>query len=402
MMKFGDNASMIKQQQEQLRLSMTDQLTALSDSINTEHTLSEQINDLREIRATLKEQLHGTDTELQKARLELIRLQEKDSDQVSKIANLEYASNNRQPVEDFQTIFRIQELDGLNKDLQKDITAKDMENSALRDENSTLRDESSSLRDDCNSLRDRLKVKEDGLQEFSMRQNKLVFEKEELRRRFLRAADQEMEGLKSKHLNEIQQLKLEMSRKAESRPKTGNNKGTQTSRSRPSLVLPPQNGYPHLANNPNMVGIQTESQAIEPDEDLFALFPATPKGSSHDVNVSQVTYSNVRVSSRDGKHEQRPSQVSGNAPRGILKTSAHESKGEKRTAAELGTHKAAGFTAQKKRRTNMTKDLGPVVKNSQSPVNAISGRARKQSVPRKNRRGEGEPQPLLTLLRECS
>ena len=174
------------------------------------------------------------------------------------------------------------------------------------------------------------------------------------------------------------------------------------------------------------------SQPTGSGEDLSGLFPTTPKGGSQDLEVAQMSYSSTRVTSRDGRdnpkleqlerkpsrellphpgsrqfktglsqsepskssakasYYQKSSQASATAPKGILKPTQHDLRGEKRAAAESEKADTAGFTAPKRRKSNMTRDLGPVVPDSQSqsPANAISGRSRKQTVVKKARKGE--------------
>jgi len=198
--------------------------------------------------------------------------------------------------------------------------------------------------------------------------------------------------------------------------------------------------YPQFASHTDIMGDQGGSQVLGNNEDLVGLFPATPKEQGHNVEVSQITYSSSRVTSRDAishvkrgpalvrpgsqvsvhsnrknrpsssarasqpgfpaprsepgispikfENRQQSSQISGSVPRGILKPVMRDPRGEKRDADESGTNTTAGFTATKRRKSNMTKDLGPVVQDSQSPAKVISSRRRKQTTVRPKRKGE--------------
>ena len=208
---------------------------------------------------------------------------------------------------------------------------------------------------------------------------------------------------------------------------------------------------PRFASLAEIMGDQAGSQGAAPDEDFTGLFPLTPSRQSQCLEVSQLTISRSRVTSREGvdkpethkeglgsPHEslshpqsqvnthykadiqpsrsvdnsqpgvqasqpvlsksplkihqrQHVSHGTAQAPRSILKTSLQDSRGEKRNVAGFEEYNAAGFTIKKRKshnRTDMTKDLGPVVKDSQSPVSAISSRARKQTTTRRKSRGE--------------
>ena len=321
--------------------------------------------DLREIKATVREQLQSTNKDLQEARLEAIQLRSQVSEQSNKIIRLENETKIQQPSEDPKLLLRIQELDAIGRDLQRDMHDRTAEKedlfARLQQKEETLerlQNESSLTQTQLEQARQQVEAIQ---QEKSECKRQAILEREELRKRLSRAADQELQDLKSKHLNEIQQLKLKHA-SADNRQE------------------------------------ETTLQPRDAEQDLSDLFPTTPKGGSQELEVSHLTYSSSRITSRNGtitpRQERRPSRdilphpgSHASIPKGILK--APRPKGEKRTATEMEKTDTAGFTAPKKRKSNMTTDLGPVVPESQSPAKAISGRSRKQTAAKKGRKGKG-------------
>lgn len=87
------------------------------------------------------------------------------------------------------------------------------------------------------------------------------------------------------------------------------------------------------------------------------------------------------MSPQKSSESQRQTQESSNVPRGILKQAAQESRGRKRHAANTEVASVAGFTATKRRKSSApTKGLGPIIADSQSPISGISGRGKKQAT----------------------
>jgi len=230
--------------------------------------------------------------------------------------------------------------------------------------------------------------------------------------------------------------------------------------------------YPRFASQLDIMGIgdQGFEPGGTPDENLFesqlpedlkGLFPDTPK-QSRTVEMTNVSYSRSRVSSREGPNTdtpdgqkvisgntrqplqqqtrprakavpsvdrdpnasvrraqinasapnpastrsppkssqpQRPTQESGNAPRGILKqaTQTQHSRGQKRRAAdaEISILSVAGFTATKRRKSSApTNGLGPIIVDSQSPAAGAGGRGRKQTTRHGTKSKKGKAQAL--------
>lgn len=205
------NTSMMESGHQQLAQSVQNELQALSSNIVTEHTLSEQIKDLREMRATVRERLHSTEVLLRDAKQEVLALQVEKKDHVRRITMLENDRGSRQPAVDPHMLLRIQETDTSNKELRK---------------------EQATLNAEVNSLGDQIRQKDENLQQLQtqltesqaviertrdqatlIEQEKMdceeqaVVEREQMRERLSQAASLELAGLHSDYQNAIKKLK---------------------------------------------------------------------------------------------------------------------------------------------------------------------------------------------------
>ena len=107
---------------QQLATEIRGQVKALENNLTTEHAFTEQMMDLREVKASLNERVTMTDHALRDARLHVVNLEQKDKQQSRQINMLEAKLEQRpQRNEDFQTLLHIQELDNRNKDLERQL-----------------------------------------------------------------------------------------------------------------------------------------------------------------------------------------------------------------------------------------------------------------------------------------
>lgn len=207
---------MVEAGHQQLALSMHNELQDLSSNIVSEHTLSEQIMDLREMRATIREQLNSTETNLRDSRLQVAVLQSRESENLRRIAVLESDSNNRPPTQDSQTLLRLQEIDSLNKDLRRDLADQNADVNSLGEQLRQKELELHKLR--TKSKEEQLLLEEANQLTALVQDEKVQTEKqamvdrEEIRRQLLRTAKSELAQVKSEHLNVIHGLKTEHSR----------------------------------------------------------------------------------------------------------------------------------------------------------------------------------------------
>lgn len=205
------NTSMMESGHQQLAQSVQNELQALSSNIVTEHTLSEQIIDLREMRATVRERLHSTEVSLRDAKQEVLALQVENKDHLRRISMLENDRGNRQPAVDPHMLLRIQDTDTSNKELRK-------EQATLNAEVHSLGDQIGQKDKDLQQLQAQLTESQAVIertrdQASLIEQEKLnceeqaVVEREQLRERLSQAASVELAGLHSEYQNAIQKLK---------------------------------------------------------------------------------------------------------------------------------------------------------------------------------------------------
>lgn len=196
---------------------MQDQLRALSGSILTEHTLSEQISDLREVKSTIRERLQTTESSLADARREVETLRLRDQEQSRRIFALEnVAARTKSPTaEASQALLRIQELGSRNRDLQTDIANLNKEaaetSGQLQRNSVTAREMTERLATTQRQLETTREEVTRLREEMLASEKKVIVEREQLRKELSKAANSQLAGMQSEHMNAIQQLRLEKS-----------------------------------------------------------------------------------------------------------------------------------------------------------------------------------------------
>ena len=209
--------------QKKFMMAVHDQLRALDGNISTENAaLSAQINDLREVRATIRERLQATESSLADARREVLALRVKDQEQSRRIVSLETvaASDKSQPAESPQALLRIQELDFQNRGLQSEIVTlrKDATDLSCQLHQSAANTQVVTERLAVNQ--ERLAVSREQLEATQGEMMRLqeakstiekqsMLEREQLRKELSEAAKMQLASMQSEHMNTIQQLRLE-------------------------------------------------------------------------------------------------------------------------------------------------------------------------------------------------
>ncbi|KAL2044661.1 hypothetical protein N7G274_002435 [Stereocaulon virgatum] len=128
----AQNSTTMIADHQQLASLMQEQLRDLRSKLAADINFNEQLMDLREVKATLRERLQGTDSALRDARVESIALKQKVEDQQRKILTLEAdVAQKRDSTEEVVTLLRLQELDSQNKVLQQSIAGLQTENVSL-------------------------------------------------------------------------------------------------------------------------------------------------------------------------------------------------------------------------------------------------------------------------------
>lgn len=193
---------------------MQDQLRAFGSEISSGQALSEQISDLREVKATVRERLQATETSLIDARNEILALRLKDQEQSRSIVTLETiaAKAQIQPAEDPQTLLRFQELASRNSNLESEIVTARKE---AADTFSQFQQSSTEVREATERLaaiqnqveaanRETLRLQE----EKAANERQSITEREQLRIELSRAAYTHLASMK---FDNVQQARLEES-----------------------------------------------------------------------------------------------------------------------------------------------------------------------------------------------
>ena len=195
---------------------MQEQLHALCNNLTAEQNLSEQVMDLREVKATLRERLQATEASLREARLEVVALQRENREQSHKIvAHETERARPQQLVENSQILLRLQDLDSSNRDLHRQLEK-------IQAEAASLSTQLQQRTKDAERLDERLIDTQVQLQDARhatevMRNEKLEYEKQadqeckDLRTKLLADASRELEAVKTDHQSQMQQLRVRKS-----------------------------------------------------------------------------------------------------------------------------------------------------------------------------------------------
>ena len=210
-----ENYTSIESGQKQLALALQDQRRALARNISSERALAEQISDLREVRATIREQLQATESSLADARREIVALRLKDQEQSRRVVDLEIdvAKAQSRSAEIPQAMLRIQELDSRNKDLQSEVITLNKDAAVLSDQLQQRSTEAQELAERLAVVQENFKAATEetarSREEKSASERHAIFEQERLRNELSKAASMQLASVESEHMNVIEQLKLE-------------------------------------------------------------------------------------------------------------------------------------------------------------------------------------------------
>ena len=187
----------------------------MDSNISSEHALAEQISDLREVRATVRERLQATESSLADARREIIALRLKDQEQSRRVVDLEtdVAKAQSQFAEIPQAMLRIQELDSRNKDLQSEVVASRKDAAVFSDQLQQRSTEAKRMTERLVAVQEKFKAATEEKtrlkEEQSASERQAILEREKLRNELSSAASMQLASVESEHMNLIQQSKLE-------------------------------------------------------------------------------------------------------------------------------------------------------------------------------------------------
>lgn len=206
-----------KEGQQQLSSDVKKQLINLSDNINVKHALGEQLMDLREAKATIRERLLATEASLVGARQHVTVLETKEQFHLRRISELEtgYAKLQSKESELLQMSLQFQEAEARNKVHQEQLTN-------LRDEASGVSklleqkiEETTGLTTSLGEVKSQLEEAHTKTVTFASQkaeyESQAAEQCEKMRKQLNQAANIQLEGLESKYLNQLKQLRQENS-----------------------------------------------------------------------------------------------------------------------------------------------------------------------------------------------
>ena len=201
--------------QQRLSLDVQNQLSNLSDNINVKHALGEQLMDLREVKATIRERLLASEASLVEARQHVAALENKEQFHLRRISELEtgYAGLQSKESEITQMNLKFQEAEVRNQSLQAQLT--DLHNEA----SGTSKSLEQKI-EEITGLTARLSEVQSQLEEARTKTATFAVEKveyesqaaercEKMRKQLNQAASLQLEGVESKYLNQLKQLRQE-------------------------------------------------------------------------------------------------------------------------------------------------------------------------------------------------
>ena len=189
-----ENYTSIGSGQKQLALALQDQLRALDCNVSSGHALAEQISDLREVRATVRERLQATESSLADARREIVALRLKDQEQSRRVVDLEtdVAKAQSQSAEVPQAMLRMQELDSRNTHLQSEVVSLSKDAAVLSDQLQQRCTEAQDLTERLAVVQGKFKAATEetarSREEKSASERTATFEREQLRNELSKAA----------------------------------------------------------------------------------------------------------------------------------------------------------------------------------------------------------------------
>jgi hypothetical protein len=209
----GRTSESTKELQRTCSSQVQQQLHELTTIFNTGRTGAQQVMDLREAKATIRERLQATETALAETKQRALALESKEQLDIQRISSLELevAKLQRMESDSSQMVMRFQELNMHNAELKDQVAAS-------RQEVLEITRHFKEKCEDHSNLDERLKKLVFQLEEARMASNKLkderlayeakaVADTEQLRQQLSQAASFEQAKLESSYKNQLQQLR---------------------------------------------------------------------------------------------------------------------------------------------------------------------------------------------------
>lgn len=201
-----------KEGQQRLSLDVEKQLCNLSDNINLKHALGEQLMDLREVKATIRERLLATEASLVEARQHVTATENKELFHLRRISELEaeYAKLRSIESEMPQMRLQFQEAEARNQSLQEQLTNLRNEASGMSKSLEQKIEEVTGLTESLSEVRSHLEEAHKKTATFADQKAKYESQAaeqcEKIRKQLNQAASVQLEGVESKYLNQLKQL----------------------------------------------------------------------------------------------------------------------------------------------------------------------------------------------------
>lgn len=215
-MHYCESTSTItKEGQQRLSSDVQKQLSNLSDNINVKHAVGEQLMDLREVKATIRERLLATEASLVEARQHATALENKEQFHLRRISELEtgYARLQSKESEIPQMRLQFQEAEARNQNLQEQLTKLRDEASGMSKSLEQKIEEITGFTACLSEVRSQLKEAQTKTATFADQkaeyESQAAEQRERMRKQLNQAASIQLEGLESKYLNQLKQLRQE-------------------------------------------------------------------------------------------------------------------------------------------------------------------------------------------------
>ena len=181
--------------------------------IVADQTRSEQVMELREMKATVHERLQASEVQVRDVRLDAIRYKNREQENLTKIASLEaQVSQVRSELNVVpETYLRLHDLETCNKELIQESSNSKKEASALSKQLQQKAKDIDSLNGRLSGLQLQLEdtqASNAAIQEVKIScQNEALVQRDKLREELSHAASVELTGVKSELVNALRQLK---------------------------------------------------------------------------------------------------------------------------------------------------------------------------------------------------
>ena len=209
----GRTSESTQELQRKCSTKVQHQLHDLTTLVSAGHAGAQQVMDLREAKATIRERLQATETSLAETRQRARALENKEQFDLQRISSLELevAKNQRRESDSSQMMIRFQELNIYNSELKDQVAASRQEVVEISRQIKEKCEENTDLDQRVKNLECQLEEARRASDSFEDErlayEAKFVEETEKLRQQLSQAANFEEARLENDYKNQIQQLR---------------------------------------------------------------------------------------------------------------------------------------------------------------------------------------------------